>query len=322
MKQPASTVDKFKGSLLGCAVGDAMGAPLEGLSRRDIRKRYGEVRDFVDQRFGAGRITDDTQMTVALAQSIIEIGGFKQKHAAEKFGTWMKLSDEGVKEARGVEKACATACRALYRGAPPDESGVDSDGCGAAMRASPVGLRFYHDPKKLQLAAVSQARLTHTDPAAIAASVVVANAVAMGINDYGELDSPLMLGELASSTGRLSADTSRKIEGLKDYLEEDPETGFAYTKTSGHATEAVCAALFAFLNSPYDLERSLVTAVGAGGKTDSLGAMTGAISGAFNGVGAICPRWLEGIEGREYIEGLAFRLFTITPAFLENEYLA
>src|SRR5450756_2217177 len=117
-------LDKFKRTLLGCAVGDALGAPVEGLPTEDIRQKYGLVTDFIDERFGAGMITDDTQMTIALAQAIIEMGRFDKGHAALKFGRWMEASDKGVKEARGVGMASATACRRLYQGVSPEESGV------------------------------------------------------------------------------------------------------------------------------------------------------------------------------------------------------
>ncbi len=97
----ALILDRFKGTLVGCAVGDALGAPVEGMPSTVIAEIYGRVTDFLDERFGAGRVTDDTQMTVSLAQSFIEIGRFDLEHAAFKLGRWMQFSDRGVKEARG-----------------------------------------------------------------------------------------------------------------------------------------------------------------------------------------------------------------------------
>ena len=65
--------DRYVGALLGTAYGDALGAGVEGWSRGEILRRFGEVRDFLPQR-GAGRYTDDTQMTLALALSLIRVG--------------------------------------------------------------------------------------------------------------------------------------------------------------------------------------------------------------------------------------------------------
>ncbi len=309
-----TTLDKFKGTLIGCAVGDALGMPVEGMAPAAIVEKYGKVTDFIDERFGAGRITDDTQMTVTLGQSIIEIGRFDTAHAAFKFGRWMAASDEGVKDARGVGMACAAACRELYEGAGPGESAVESAGCGAAMRASPIGLRYYHDHEGLRRAAMRQALLTHNDPEAVAGAVAVSFAVAAGIEDMGDLDRAGLAADTASFVQETNRNMAVKIAGLADYLDATPDEGFAYTGTGGYVMETVPAALFAFLRSPYDLEETVVSAVNAGGDADSIGAIAGAISGAFNGVGQVPSRWRADVEGRDYLEYLAERLFTLTPA--------
>jgi len=305
--------DRFKGTLVGCAVGDALGAPVEGMGAAAIADAYGRVTDFIDARFGSGRVTDDTEMTIVLAQAILELGKFDSEHTAFKFGGWIAASDAGLKEARGVGMACQTACRSLSED-PGKPSGVDSAGCGAAMRASPVGLRYFHDRKALFRAAVDQALLTHTDPRAVAGSVAVASAVAAGITDEGDLDRAGFAGKIARAVERVDIPTSVKIAGLSDYLDASPAEGFTYTGTGGIASETVPAAIFAFLRSPYDFEETVVTAVNAGGDTDSIGAIAGAISGSFNGLGAIPARWRDNVEGGEYIESVAYRLYTLTPA--------
>ena len=307
-------LDKFKGTLLGCAVGDALGAPVEGLPPEVIRERYGLVTDFIDERFSAGMVTDDTQMTVTLAQAVIEMGRFIKKHAAFKFGRWMENSDKGVKEARGAGMASATACRMLYQGVSPEESGVDSAGCGAAMRVSPLGLCYHHDLETLKKASVEQAVITHTDPEAAAGAAAIAFAVARGITQEDELDRPVFIQQTADFVSPVNEKMADRIRGLSDYLGAGPEDGFAYTGNGGYVMETVPGALLAFLLSPYDFEKTVVAAVNAGGDADSLGAMAGAVSGAFNGASGIPERWKAGVEGKEYIEILATRLYTLTPA--------
>lgn len=309
-----SILDKFKGALLGCAVGDALGMPVEGMDARTITERYGRVTDFIDERFGRGRLTDDTQMTITLAQSIIEIGKYQRAHAAFKFARWIEASDAGIKEARGIGAASMAATRSLAKGADPSTSGVDSAGCGAAMRAGPIGLRYFCDPRALYDAAADQATITHTDARAIAGSIAVAMAVAQCINDDKDLDRAQFVLRLADSVSLVSPLMSARIAGLADLLDASPEEGFSYTGNGGVATETVPAALFAFLRSPCDLEETLLTAVNAGGDTDSIGAIAGVVSGSFNGVSAIPQRWSGSVEGGRYVQGLAYRLFTLTPA--------
>lgn len=322
MKQarfPAGTVadskDKFKGSLVGCAIGDALGAPLEGLSAREIFERYGTVRDFLDARFGAGLVTDDTQMTVVLTQALLEAGRFSKSHVALKFGRWLELSESGIKEARGTGRGCAEACRRIAEGASADESGVGSAGCGAAMRVAPLGLLYFDDAEALSCAAVEQALITHTDPGAVAGSVAVAHAVASGITDVGEIEPSGFLDGIAFVVERIDPEMSRKVAGLADYLDASLEEGFAYTGAGGLACETVPAALFSFIHSPYDFEATVIAAVNAGGDTDSIGAIAAAISGAHNGLACVPGRWEEGVEGGRYIAGLAFRLWTLSGAF-------
>ena len=314
MSKTVFILDKFKGTLIGCAVGDALGAPVEGMPPEAILEEYGRVTDFIDARFGTGRITDDTQMTITLAQSIIELGHLDVVHTGFKFARWMDLSERNVKEARGVGKACGEACRRLNSGAGPEESGVDSAGCGAAMRASPAGLRFYHDLDGLRRASIEQARITHTNSEAVAGAVAVAFVVARGITDEGDLERASLAGSAAKFVTDIDSSMAARIAGLRDYLDASPEEGFAYTGTGGYVMETVPAALFAFLRTPYYLEETVVTAVNAGGDTDSIGAIAGAISGSFNGLGALPARWKDNVEGREYIEHLAQRLYTLTPA--------
>lgn len=308
------TLDKFKGTLLGCAVGDALGAPVEGMSREAIAGAHGRVDGFLDGRFGRGRITDDTQMTVTLAQSIVEIGRFDLTHAAFKFARWMEASDGGVKEARGVGMACAEACRRLAAGVDPSRSAVESAGCGSAMRASPVGLRYCGDPAALVSAAVAQSGITHSSPEAAAGAVAVAAAVSAGIADAGDLDRARFLDELAAAVERTERVMSLKIAGLADYLDASVEEGFSYTGTGGHVLETVPAALFAFARTPYDFEGTVLAAVNAGGDTDSMAAIAGAVSGSFNGECGIPAGLREGVEGTAYLRSLAFRLYTLTPA--------
>ncbi len=314
MKPEIDVLDKFKGAMVGCAVGDALGAPVEGMSRDTIREIYGTVTDLVEDGLGLGRITDDTQMTVSLAQSIIEMGCFSPRHAGAKFANWIAASDARVKEARGVGMTCGIACRRLTQGVHHSESGVDSAGCGAAMRVGPIGLRYHHDKKELLWASVEQARITHTHTEAQAGSAAVAYAVAHGVEDEGDLDRLAFTGAVADFVRRLDVNMADRIARLRDYLDAPAEEGFAYTGTGGHVIETVPAALFAFLHCPYDMERTLIEAVNAGGDADSVAAIAGAVSGSFNGIEAIPPRWKDRVEGREYIEGLAVKLYTLTPA--------
>jgi ADP-ribosylglycohydrolase len=310
-----SARDRFKGSLLGCAIGDALGAPVEGMDPAAICEEYGRVTGFLDAGYGPGGLTDYTLMTVVLAQSMLEAGRFVKEHTALKFARWIELSLMGAKEGRGGDIACRTACKRLYEGASADESGINSPGCGAAARVAPIGLFYCKDRRALNRAAVEQALLTHTDPGAIAGSVAIATAVAAGISDEGHIDRASFAAKTGSAVSEIDLEMAAKISGLADYLDASPGEGFAFTGTGSVAGQSVPAALFAFLHSPYDLEKTVTEAVNAGGEADSIASMAGSISGSFNGAGAIPRSWRDGLEGGDYVESIAYRLYTLSPVF-------
>lgn len=309
-----SLLDKFKGTLLGCAIGDALGAPLEGLSSDEISKKLGAIDDFIDGDFLAGSISDDTQMTVVIAQSIIEYGRFDPPHTADKLALWMKGSDEGIKEARNPDATCAEVLRKIYGGFDPLESGIRSRSAAAASRASPIGLRYFDQRAKLERASVSQAMITHTDPCAIAGSMAVALAVAIGIEDEGNLDNEKFADEVSSFVEETSSEMAHKIKKLEGLLSSNE-----IFECSGHTNDsldAIPAAICAFLANPYDFSKTVLSAVNSSGATASIASIAGAISGSFNGASGINQNWIERLEGRRYIESLGFRLFTLTSAWI------
>jgi ADP-ribosyl-[dinitrogen reductase] hydrolase len=307
-------LDRFKGSIVGFATGDALGAPLEGMTSGDIEENYGLVTDFMEGPWGSGGLTARTQMMVCVAQAILEQGRFDRTHSSMKMGEWIRASDEGVKEARAPEPACETACRNIYLGESSREYAVESASCGAAVRAAPVGLRYYHEPEELRRSAVAQAHITHAGAVAAAASAAIARAVSLGISDEGDLDGAGTLEHLSGFVRMIDQGMSVKLAGLANYLGTTTGEGFRYTGTGPGSAEAVPAALLAFLLSPYDFEQTVVTAANAGGDTASIAAMAASVSGSFNGMERMPARWREAVEGQAYLESIAFRLYTLTPA--------
>ncbi len=301
-------VDRFRGVLLGGAIGDALGAPLVGMSGTEIHLMHGgRVRDFLPGRYGAGAFSGDTQLSVALAEALVAGGRFDMDEVSRAFGEWMRLDDEGVREARGHDHDSMKACRRLYGGVPARVGAVDSDGCGAAARAAPLGL-FMRDEGEVADAAVLQAMLTHADPRALAGAVAVAVAVARALSAV-PFDPFAFLRATALTVEDVEPGLAAKISDLEDYVEEPIHDALEYTGTGASATEAVPAALLVFAQTPHDTEEALVTAVNAGGDAAGIGAMVGALAGASNGAASLPARWLARLEDRDRIEHLAEALY-------------
>ncbi len=304
------SLERFQGCLLGLAVGDALGMPLEGMRASEIRKRFGRVRDFLAapwRMLEAGQWTDDTKMMLCQARSIAARGGFDLEDTARAFLAWYESGDW-----RGIGGATYDAMRRLQAGVPARESGMRGEmaaGNGAAMRIAPLGLLHCLDLARLRADVEASARITHDNPEAVAGSLAVAYAVARAAR--GDLKPASLIGDTAAFIG--DSRVAERLEMAERFLRQgmESEEALARLGTGGYVVETVASAFFSFLRSPDDLEDTLSRAVGGGLDTDTTGAVAGAISGAFNGLSSIPERWRRGVEAAEEILDLAARIHAL-----------
>jgi poly(ADP-ribose) glycohydrolase ARH3 len=200
-----------------------------------------------------------------------------------------------------------------YRGTGRLQFPEGSFGNGGAMRIAPVGLAYRNAVAGLLLRAVEDALLcTHVHPEAIDGALVQAKAVAIAATtDPNALD-PLGVVEALLPVCRTEV-MQFKLQALVDGLRhEDDDFVIARVGTGIRASQAVAAALWAFLRYWKTPEGCVIRAVGFGGDTDTIGAMAGALVGALHGRAWIPVRWLDNIEngprGRNEIVALARRL--------------
>lgn len=208
---PTPPLDRARGCLLGLAIGDALGAPLEGLSAQQIRAHYGVVADYVD---GArawkkkpyrwrlpGLYSDDTQQALALCDVLLEHRGIDADRLAEIYLALATPRGSYVGAHRGVGRSFRQVLTELERGVSPRHSGQVSAGIGAAMRIAPIGLYFGKDDTEGMLAAVMTASLiTHRDIRSLAGAMAVVHAVRRLA--HGELRDPSFLLWLAADVAR------------------------------------------------------------------------------------------------------------------------
>lgn len=306
-------VARFVGALLGTAYGDGLGAAVEGLAAGEIRSRYGEVRDFLPGRGAIGRYTDDTQMTLALARSIVRRGGVDAADCSRSYA-------EHYQPERGYGRSAHAVLTALQEGADWRETGTmffpeGSYGNGGAMRIAPVGLLYSNEsPEWLREAVFDAIRCTHVHPEAVDGALIQARAVGRALaSPRGEL--PVAGPRLDELTFLCRTDVFRRklgeVRGLLDRAAGDDEAG-ARLGSGVSSAESVPAALFIFLRYGADPEEALVRAVALGGDTDTIAAMVGALCGALHGAEAFPRRWYEGLEngrdGRDEIVAVAERL--------------
>lgn len=288
--------DRCIGCLLGTACGDILGAAVEGCAASEIRDEHGEVRDFLDGGRGFGCYTDDTQMTLALAASLAQCGRVDAAHVSAKYA-------EFFESWRGYGGAAHRVMRLLadgadYRGTGRLQFPDGSFGNGGAMRIAPVGLAYRHAGLDVLRQAVEDALLcTHVHPEAIDGALVQAKAVAWAATTEPDSLIPMQLVETLASVCRTDV-MQAKLAALADSLHHDDEDVYVIGRVGNgiRASQAVAAALWAFLRYGRTPEKCVVRAVGFGGDTDTIGAMTGALVGALHGRAWIPPRWYDNIK--------------------------
>ncbi|NIN53605.1 MAG: hypothetical protein GTN80_10900 [Nitrososphaeria archaeon] len=301
---------KFLGSLVGTAVGDALGMPVEGWSLDQIESRYGEIREMLDGRLPAGHYTDDTEMMIGVAESLIENRGFDGERMAQRFiNNYNAYRGYGFGPSRVFSwiksgEAWNKASERLF------DSG--SYGNGGAMRISPIGLYYCEDPEKLRSIANQASQITHAHELGKEGATLQAYAVALAVNNDPH-SSPLVpcsyLRRMIEFTE--NAVYKRKLKCVEMLLGERTDRSRVVAELGNgiEAFNSVPTAIYSFLSHPDSFEEAVVYAVGLGGDTDTLGAMTGAVSGAYHGIDSIPDRWRNRLENLAYLKELAGKLW-------------
>lgn len=295
--------DRFRGALVGTAVGDALGAHFEGWPLVP-----GDELAAVESATGEWAFTDDTHMTLVLARSLVEHGGLVPEALAREFAEAWEAEPW-----RGYGAGPPQIFRRILKGDPWDQpaagmfGGQGSFGNGAAMRAAPAALFGHpHVAAAVDLARI-QALATHAHPLGIDGAGVQAAAVAVA----------LAWDEPTDAAGFVSAVVGHAVEPeFRERLERAGDLGpaagprdVAVALGNGiEAIEAVPAALACVVARPDSFAEAVRFAVRLGGDTDTIAAMAGAVAGALHGAAAVPDAWRARTEGTDELGGLADRL--------------
>ncbi len=285
-----SDLERAAGALAGLAIGDALGAPIEGCPapRRPMR----DMKPGGRFRRPAGRTTDDTAQAAAVSESLVFCRGFCPEDIARRLVAGYVRHPEYYGPTSSRVFALVMGGVAPYRAAALAHRELGSSRSnGSVMRGPPIGI-FYRGPAVGEISRCCS-RLTHFDPVAGECSAFLNRMVSELCRGSGKEK---------ALTSALSACRSGEVgDYLGDWEAAEPEPGL-------DALLCTHASLSVFLTTS-GFEEALVTAVDLGGDADTVGACTGALAGAWYGSGAIPERWLSHLEGREYLMDLAYRLF-------------
>lgn len=299
--------DKVKGGLYGVAVGDALGATLEFMGRDIVEERYGVLTDIIGGgwlKLTPGEWTDDTEMTLAVAEGIARAPHDPINTIGEEFLRWYKT---GPKD---VGTTCAAVFNKVRRGLSWHQAACQlhaetahTAGNGALMRTLPVALAY---PKLEDVVEKARqiAQMTHWDErAALTCQLycLAAYFLTAGEDFHQSLDSARLY-------------LTQHLKNIEPFVPMWTELTCKMSKPepTGYTVDTLACALWA-LQSTCTLEEAVISAVNLGGDADTVGAITGGLAGVCYGLAAIPERWVEKFssEQRERLDSVAERLLAV-----------
>lgn len=303
---------QYRGCMLGLAIGDSLGYPTEFIRTREnilaATDGFG-VTDLPNPAI----YTDDTQMTICIAEALLENGRELDpfmKTLSKKFIEWLKTQDNPAKR-RAPGNTCIQACVRLLGGMDWEHSGIpQSQGCGSAMRSAPIGL-YHNQSEVIADFAINSSRITHPHELAMCGSVTNAMVTryaldgvptGMWANDILKIAS---ISYEFTELIQLAAEEAALKTHDPDYVLSSECLGEGWT---GH--EAVASALYCCMMHPNSYKDAVLLAANAVGDSDSIACITGGWMGAKFGTDGIPARWMDLIEDRDILIGLADRLLT------------
>jgi ADP-ribosyl-[dinitrogen reductase] hydrolase len=282
-----------RGSLLGLAVGDALGAPLEGAKPSRARKAVEAGLEMSGGRSWApGEWTDDTALALALAESIASRGLLDTADVAARYIEWARIGKGIGSATAGALRGAVDDAHARAQAESFHESTGMSAGNGTVMRVAPIGLAAPSVEMAAE-AAREDARLTHFDPATGAASAALCAAL-IAIRDGGD--------PLAAAEGQVE-DHGKLTQVTEGVRNRDAEL---LAELAGGLERGACWTTLGIglysLEAIDDYERGVLWAIALGGDTDTNAAVAGALLGCRHGPDVIPERWLSPLRERERIE--------------------
>jgi ADP-ribosyl-[dinitrogen reductase] hydrolase len=287
-------MDNIKAALLGVAIGDALGATVEFMSKDEIKKKYGVHRDIIGGgwlNLEPGETTDDTAMTLCVARGIVANPDHPRQHIGEQFVKWYRT---GPKD---IGNTCRAAIEEHIRSGYWQDDIYHEDqeyqaGNGALMRCIYPAL-FYKDLQDAMRLAQNQGAMTHFSNTSSEAIALYTTMI------HTALDQPTHELSLLAAT-LIVRDSFPIYEDIWKLKSND-------LKPTGYVIDSLRTALWYVLMKDFSFEEALIRAVNKGGDADTIGAIAGGLAGAIWGMEFIPVRWLEALDPavREEIEELA-----------------
>ncbi len=281
------------GAILGSAIGDALGAPFEfgppgQYSQRFPQPVFGGTGELIGGggfNWAPGEFTDDTQMAIIQAESVLAHGGVDRADLFDRFRSWAGGAKDVGNQTRAVlrsSRGWETAALDYFRRNPNSSAGN-----GSLMRATPTAVHFALSEEEVSITAAHEcSSVTHADPAAgwgTALYHVMIRAALRGADPFSALEARL---------AGLPADQARYVEMLDASWQPSPAA-----LPNGTVWTCLAQAVWAVRTHPDTFSEAVTAAIDLGGDTDTVAAVAGGLAGALHGVQNIPSRWMTYLHG-------------------------
>lgn len=321
-KEELSQEYRMKSGFLGLAIGDALGLPVEYMSREELEKKpVSEMKGYGAHNVPEGTWSDETSMTVATMDSIIKCGNINYNDIMQKFCNW---KDQAKYTAEGkfftIGMATTKALHNFQNGIEPLDCGcrqVFENGNGSLMRMLPF--IYYIKAKNLneeeKVSIINNASsLTHAHEISRLGCKIFTDYISLLLDGLDKEEALKELGKIkyADYYSKESIEKYKRIlsDKFKQLKKED-------ISSSGYVVSTLEASIWCTLNSK-SFEEAVKMAVNLGKDTDTIGAITGSINGIIYGKYSIPNRWLEKLKRRHFLEDISASFINAIEVQKEN----
>lgn len=331
------SMDKYRGCLIGGAVGDALGYPIEFLTEKQILDKYGKNGiTAYSLKNGIAQISDDTQMTLFTANGLL-VGAAKGEYIpyiSDAYSDWLLTQGENqfkaekplcswlnnIKEMHHSREPGRTCIMSIMNGANGTmEKPINhSKGCGGIMRAAPIGLYFENtlSVEDIDMLGAQSAALTHGHelgyiPAAMFVHIIHTVSHNPDISLLTAInDAKLLMPKLFPNSKHMHELISLVDKAIT--LSTQSLSDFDAIRQIGEgwvAEETLAIAIYCALKYSDNFEKAIITSVNHSGDSDSTGSVTGNIMGAYLGLSQIPQKFIDNLELKNVIIKIADDLY-------------
>ncbi len=301
--------NKCKGTLLGLATGDALGGPLEFMSVSQLQIKHGTVNGMIGGgwlNLRPGQYTEDTILMMGMAESLIEHKQLNLDDVAKRCLAWYRTNP---KDGGTITKAVLAAWQEGVKIEDAarkinEEVTTQSDNNDGIIRCIPLSLLYFQDMEKLMQETLRAAMLTHYDKKTASAAVAVNLLISRMLQ--GESDRKKILQQV----GQLLDDNEL---GIYNVLPDVSSKKKDDLRCSPRLQDTLEASLWGWFKAK-NFQDAMVTVVNLGDDADTIGALTGALNGAYFGEESIPADWLKTLEDKNIIANLGRRLYKLATA--------